>query len=273
MPLFLWVHYYDPHSPYAPIERLRGHFQTDRTQRKLIAARQMPKALDGHQTERLLNAYDADVLYTDQHFGRLLEHWDATTDGPSSIVVVAGDHGEGLNQHEHLEHGLLWDEQLHTVFMMRAPRLEPGRVSQVVQAVDVAPTVLGQTQLPTAAYLDQSTGTDVLASDFTARPAISRMSLRQSRLGKTVAYAATTERWKVIVDKHDTTQLYDLTQDPHELEDVSADHTDVAKQMRTDLRAEIARQRARGADIGAGQLKRLDEQTFEELRAIGYVEE
>ena len=69
----LWVHLYDPHAPYAPPEPWRSRF-ADRP-------------------------YDGEVAYAGAQVGRLLTRLEARGLTDSSIVVVAGDHGEGLGDH------------------------------------------------------------------------------------------------------------------------------------------------------------------------------
>ena len=80
-----------------------------------------------------MNAYDAEILFADWQMGKLLdalrerERWNRT------LIVVAGDHGEGLGQHGVPGHGQTWNEQVHAPLVMRipgvSPRREPGVIS------------------------------------------------------------------------------------------------------------------------------------------------
>ena len=81
-PFFLWVHYFDPHSPYQPAEPFREIFASANsvtpTQQRL---------------ERAVAAYDAEIRETDHAIGELLQVFDRHGLTGSTLVVVAGDHG------------------------------------------------------------------------------------------------------------------------------------------------------------------------------------
>ena len=77
---FLWVHLYDPHAPYAAPPEYR---------------------------QRAATPYDAEVAYADAQLSRLLEQLRLSGELDRTIVIVAGDHGEGLGDHGERTHGML----------------------------------------------------------------------------------------------------------------------------------------------------------------------
>ncbi len=79
--IFLWVHFYDPHTPY------RAPFP--------------------YSAKYPNNPYDGEIAYTDAQFGKLLEVLRADPSWDETLVVVAGDHGEGLHQHHESWHSYL----------------------------------------------------------------------------------------------------------------------------------------------------------------------
>jgi tetratricopeptide (TPR) repeat protein len=115
-PLFVWVHVFDPHWPYAPPEPWRS--------------------------EHLGNPYDGEIAYTDAQLARLFKWWDETQE--SSVVVVTADHGEGFGDGGERTHGfLLHDGTIRVPLILRAPGIEGGtRESDVVSHVDIVPTIL-----------------------------------------------------------------------------------------------------------------------------------
>ena len=116
-PFLLWVHLYDPHAPYAPPEPWRARF-ADRP-------------------------YDGEVAYAGAQVGRLLARLEAKGVTDSTIVVVAGDHGEGLGDHGESTHGMLaYDSTLRVPLIVRAPSLTPATVAVPVSLADVAVSVL-----------------------------------------------------------------------------------------------------------------------------------
>ena len=116
-PFLLWVHLYDPHTPYAPPEPHRSRF-SDRP-------------------------YDGEVAYAGAQVGRLLARLDARGLTGRTVVVVAGDHGEGLGDHGESTHGMLaYDSTLRVPLFVRAPSLTPATVDVPVSLADVAVSVL-----------------------------------------------------------------------------------------------------------------------------------
>ena len=119
-PFLCWVHLYDPHFPYLLHEAEFG----DR-----FAGR----------------PYDAEIAYVDQQVQRLLTELDQQGATNQTLVVVVGDHGEGLGQHVEKTHGYtLYEATQHVPLMMRLPgQTVPGhRATAPVPLVDVHPTLV-----------------------------------------------------------------------------------------------------------------------------------
>lgn len=125
---FIWVHLYDPHTPYtAPAEYAR----------------------DGEH-----GGYLAEIAYADHWVGELVRA--ARARNPDTIVVLTSDHGEGLGDHGEYDHGLLlYQSTLRVPLLIVAPgRLPAQRLDTPVRTVDIAPTVLGLVGVPAPADLD-----------------------------------------------------------------------------------------------------------------------
>ncbi len=87
-PFFLWVHYYDPHYEYRPPEPYASKFA---------------KA-----------PYDGEIAYMDASIGKLLVGLRAQGKLADTLVVVVGDHGEGLGEHGEKQHGVfLYEYAMH----------------------------------------------------------------------------------------------------------------------------------------------------------------
>lgn len=97
-PLFLWVHYYDPHYPYTPPEPYRTRYAS--------------------------NPYLGEVASMDEQLGRLVSAFEKR--GRVAIVVSA-DHGEGLGDHGEAQHGnLLYESTMHVPFVIVGPGIAPS---------------------------------------------------------------------------------------------------------------------------------------------------
>ncbi len=127
----LFIHYFDPHSPYSPPKPFASRFGSP-----------SPQAGD---MDGPMRRYDEEILFMDHEIGRFLESLDALAGAENTIVVVAGDHGECLGQHGHLEHGLnIYEEAVRVPLLIRWPgQVAPGTVFQEpVEMVDLVPTLL-----------------------------------------------------------------------------------------------------------------------------------
>ncbi len=136
-PFFLFLHYLDPHDPYDPPSPYDKQFSG-----ALRARSYDPDTLEK------LNRYDGEIAFMDHHLGELFSDLRRRGLWDNSIIVIISDHGEQFRERGELGHGFrLYDEELHVLLMVHAPGIEPGRVKDVVNTVDVLPTILDLTQV------------------------------------------------------------------------------------------------------------------------------
>jgi choline-sulfatase len=192
---FAWFHFLDPHDKY------QAHAGIEY----------------GHTIRDL---YDAEVTFTDQHIGKLLDFVAAQPWGERTAVVISADHGEAFGEHGQFRHGFeLWDVLTHVPMMIRAPGIVPRRIDAPRSAIDIAPTMLdlfgvekdpameGRSLVPEL-YGADGPDRDVIldlprTSDSDRRRALIRGDHKLVALGDDDAF-----------------QLYDLAADPREDRDV-----------------------------------------------------
>lgn len=217
-PVFCWVHLYDPHFPYLDHADEFGDRFQDRP-------------------------YDAEIAYVDRQVGRLLDQLQLLEEGssPDSLVIIVGDHGEGLGDHVERTHGYtLYESTQRVPWIIRMPQAAASkgganeargrRVPEVVSLVDLTPTVV-----------------DLLGLDLPE--AVSGRSLRGAMEGRLVPEVAshaatddpflqngwsplrslTTSRWKYI--RTTRPELFDLQADPHELQNLIEQEPRQAEEM------------------------------------------
>jgi len=247
-PFFAWVHYYDPHTPYEPPEPFFSEYNTS------IAGR-----------------YDGEIAFMDSQIGRL-ESW-LETNGlvKNTIVVLIGDHGEGLGSHGEGTHGyFIYDYAVHVPFLVVAPLkgLSGVRVSSQVRAADVFPTVL---ELAGAAGPATVNGRSLVPAMFDPKtadqsPAYSESMAPNLQFGWAPLRALRTNRFKFIDAPRP--ELYDLTRDTAEESDVQNRYPDQALAMKKEL-DRLVLETGRGAPVP--QAANLDKETVERLAALGYI--
>ena len=279
-PLFLWVHYIDPHGPYDAPEGAPQRFEHANwsTPPKVgrIAAYQFDPEITNAYT--YVDRYDEEIAYTDLHVGRLLDGYGANAKLDDAFVVLTADHGESM-----IEHGLwfthgyhVWNEILRVPLMIRGPGVEAGRRTGLTSGIDVAPTLLA------AAGVAGPEARDELGRGFDLR----RDQERPDRV--VVGEASLNDhRWRMGVRGNDkwifSTQgervipkfHYDLTKDPGELGErqwfVNPPPKEVLALIETDpidgtVAADRKGQQLRGPKIDP----RVTEAQRKQLEALGY---
>ena len=278
-PMLMWVHFYDPHNPFKPPADYADLFRSDAELARWIDTRKISaKAKRPHgevvRAKAAINAYDAEIRYMDDQFARLMAAIDGRGRADNTLYIIMGDHGEGLNQHGQPGHGLLWAEQLHAPLFIRAPGAKPARVDTLLSVADVLPTALALSPIEgTTDFLKQTSGSNVLANDFKARPVLSQMSTRQLKFGKPLSYALTGPQYKCTWDDTGNSALYDLHADPYELKDVSEDNPAELETCVGELTRVLDKHKARGKALGAGKTTTMDPSKVEQLRALGYLDD
>jgi tetratricopeptide (TPR) repeat protein len=218
-PFFLWIHLYDPHAPYSP----------------------PAEYLDGAGGR----AYDGEVAYADAQAGRLVAALESRGLGSSTIVAVAGDHGEALGEHGEQTHGMLaYDATLLVPMIVAVPGRAPAREPAPVSLADLGPLLLQ------AAGLRQE-----------IQPAMVYAETRYPRRAGWHALATLADdRWKLI--RSAEVELYEVRSDPREQQNVAAGHPGVVQAMSSTLEKLTA---------GGVEPSAVAPEAAERLRALGYV--
>jgi arylsulfatase A-like enzyme len=282
-PLFLYAHYMEPHSGYAPPAALRERFVRDAD----LDRRSPPASSDQvlelatgrrqatpQEIERLVDLYDAEIAASDEALGRLLDALAARGIGEDALLVVLSDHGEEFGEHGGFFHGLtLHREALHVPLVIRAPGRPGGqRRSEAVDLLDVATTLLARAGVPPAPAMR---GRDLLAP---APPAARLDLLAELHADPLVERRAGPRRhvwallrwpWKAIVPRRGQPELYHLGRDAEERFPLLPSGGSAGA---GDLVGEGLALRRGLQPAGASTESPLDAESRAALRALGYVE-
>jgi len=140
-PFFLWVHYFDPHSPY----HLREGYEK---LKQVGSPKPVPEDLRNGDARERIQKYDSEIAYADHHIGILLKSLDDQGLRDNTLVVLVADHGESLGEHDYVGHGRqLYEPIVRIPLIMRLPgKTTPGKVvKSKVSITDVTPTILDLT--------------------------------------------------------------------------------------------------------------------------------
>lgn len=257
---FVWVHLFDPHTPYRPPP---GYAPDPATPVDLTGKIVPPGVRGERQLRDLIRAYRGEVAYADAQVGRLLERLRMLALLDGTAVVVTSDHGEGLGDHGHLEHGAnLHGELVRVPLLVRAPGLAGGRTLRgEAQLEDLAPTLLALAGLAPPEGLD---GVDLLDWLRGARPGAPRdavLGQRKSVPGVPDLFFVRRGSDKWIGKRSGPGLRFDLERDPGERHGTLAPAPDGLAALLPP--ADAAEPAPRPP---------LDDETRRALEALGYVE-
>ena len=242
---FLWVHYFDPHGDYVPHRGISEAFGR----------------------ARALDAYDAEIAFTDQCLGQLLGDVDARGLLATTAVIVAADHGEEFLDHGQTGHRhTLYQEVVHVPLLVRAPGAPPARCAMGVSLVDVFPTALDVLGLPAA---PEAAGRSLVPAlrggALRPQPAVAELTVGE----KLREAAVVANDGKLVVDLlTGRSQLYDVAADPGEAHDLAPQRPEDVQRLSSLLIANLDAAAAGRVDGGAPV---ADDGVMQELRALGYL--
>jgi len=275
-PFFLYLHYMDTHSPYYTHDTLDNDF-TDKKYRGPLTGEhwQLDKILSGEykptkaDIQHLIDLYDQELLYFDHHFRRLIEHGEGLGLFNNTIILFLSDHGEEFYDHEQVLHGYtIYEEQLRVPLIIYVPNRSPKAVKGITRHVDVFQTVLELLHIQEPEHLQgRSLLTQMNGKEVKQLPVVAQAQLRAV---KTVqAQSIRFENWKIIkhIIPERYAELYNIKQDPKELQNCAMQETDRTRKMIKELAVFI-----KSLPNAQGGVVTLTPKEIEELSSLGYIE-
>jgi choline-sulfatase len=241
-PHFVWVHLYDPHDPYEP-----------------------PAPYSRIYKDRL---YDGEIAYADSALAHFIAYLKKQGWYANSVIVVVGDHGEGLGEHHENTHGIfLYDSTTHVPLIVKLPSTGSAKVKVVdaqVRTIDIMPTVLDLLGAIAPAQLDGES----MQPYFTGTEAAQRVAFGETdyplRFGWAQLRSVRTEGFKLI--EAPRPELYDLHTDAAELDNKYEPWNAQVQKFRgmlAEVRAKAPPAAPAKGVVGQG--------TIDELKALGYL--
>jgi len=259
---FLFLHYWEPHTPYLPPERYRQFYPADRDpfapeHTSFEPIKRQPfwdmfrdtwfnKLGPVTDAEYIASLYDAEIRHADDGIAAILETLEECGLAEDTLVMLTGDHGESMYQHDiFFDHHGLYEDIIHVPLIVRRPgSIRAGRrVERMVTHLDVAPTLLdaagcavpesmeGHSLLPLATGATTDGGYEqVVCCESTWQ---SKWALRTSDRKLILARAP---------DRHGMPdrELYDLIADPAETRNLTAERPEETAALTERLEAWIS---------------------------------
>ncbi len=264
-PLFLWVHYVEPHAPYR--------LWRDDADSIGLPKRNLTK----------MDRYDSEIRFVDREIGELLDDLHNGGHLRDPIIVFTSDHGESLGEHNYWGHGRhLYESGLHIPMSITwNGHVEPMRLSAPALNIDLAPTLLSLAGLPVP---DRFTGYDwaeTLAGG--GQQPLDRVTRYQAHKGAVITNhksemarrsglleVGMIHGWKKEVFRigNNRRKLFDLANDPGETRNLSSreqEPTGLLVDWMESVYDELLAFEDMPPEI-------LDPESIEQLKSLGYVD-
>ena len=239
---FLWMHLYDPHYPYHPPAPYAAEYQ-------------------GHP-------YDGEIAFADSQVGRLISFLKEEGLYKNTLIVLSGDHGESLGEHGEQTHGFfIYNATLRVPLIVHMPGSAAGKsVAKLVNLADLMPTILQALKIEVPAQVQGHNLLPLMeAKDDEARSLYAETFLPRLHFNWSELRAVETENYHFI--DAPKPELYDLSKDPGETQNLYSQKKAVAEEMHAKLAA-LIRQYSAGQELA--QKTGLDPALMERLKSLGY---
>lgn len=217
-PFFLFLHFFDVHYDFVAPKEYVDLFDPDYTGKltgdQFMGNQSIEPGMDPRDYQRLMALYDAEIRFTDDFIGKILDRVRDLGIEDSTAVVVTADHGE-----EFLDHGkkghrhTLYEELLRIPLVFRIPWLEKRglRIKDPVRIIDVMPTLVELFGLDAGKEMMGRSLVPYLKGEETQPPPLHMGEL----VDKMVSVQS--DFWKIVFEpKTKISRFFDLKSDPKE---------------------------------------------------------
>lgn len=319
---FIWIHLFDAHGPYIPPEEYLDLFSNESPEKRSemiryftdkqgidpnmysrLPAYLLEETIDlNHYREkevnaretmmRIIDAYDGEIRFLDTELKRLYEYIYSKRLNRNTLWVIVADHGEGLGNHNWLEHEkYLYDEQVHVPLVIYSPGCLPEGVTsdRIVELVDILPTLLELTDLKRPEGAERWEGRSFASNLISGakESSVSEMNDRYAFIQRRYyaqpgdpedvisplegyrgeTFCLQDGRYKYIMSTVGEDELYDLINDPWELNNISGQEEELVTvfQNRLSRRVDSLKKTAPGGFEIVGR------DGIRKLKTLGYV--
>ncbi|MGD1148832.1 MAG: sulfatase-like hydrolase/transferase [Thermoanaerobaculaceae bacterium] len=243
-PFFAWIHLYDLHLPYEPVSPFRERYPNE--------------------------PYLAEIDYSDAQLARIGAFLESAGLAERTMIIFAGDHGEGLGDHGETDHGLLvYQTTVRVPLIITHPGLQSRGVRrpEVVSLVDLLPTVADATGIRRPAEIQGQSLWSMLggAGTFRERPVYTETYYPRLHFGWSPLTSLEDRRLQFIDSPEP--ELYDLATDPEQRRNLLDGKPQLLGEMR---------QRLNELEVSLGRNAKTATQapsaeTIAKLRSLGYL--
>jgi arylsulfatase A-like enzyme len=262
--IFMYIHYMDPHSPFTP----PGPYN------------EMFPYLEGDKNSRTISLYDGEICFVDAQIGKLLEKLKSLEIYDKTMIIVTSDHGQAFGEHGDYGHGsTIYQDQLKVPLVVKCPSNYSGApvIDEPVRSIDIVPTILDLLGISSGVTLEGNSLLPLMKTGKSSHGSGNIYIEQNLDNAYILDGIISNNEWKYIltekselrdIEKAGSEELYNLTVDPYELNNVVQRELDVLKIMRDSLAT--FKNRLTSPEMIPARIK-VDPETVRQLRALGYL--
>lgn len=223
-PFFLFVHYFDPHYDYLLHKRYNYYpsYKGKIKSGNIEELWRMRRNMSADDIRYLLALYDSEVAFTDEGIGMLLDELKSLGFYDNTMIILTSDHGEEFMERGWIGHTItLHKELLRVPLIIKIPGCKHRTIKSQVGLIDIVPTIYQYLGLKIPSGLEGKALDLNPGAHIESRPIFSETFMSQApdeEDEKPIAFRSVTlSDWKLIYDEiRDSKQVYNLSEDPHE---------------------------------------------------------
>jgi len=238
-PWHYFVSFVGPHDPFDPPAEYADHW------REATVPEAVPplhsggsdpfpagvREFDPEVVAATRRQYYASIECIDHQIGLILDALEARGQMDNTYVLFTSDHGEMLGDHGRYTKGVMYEGSMAVPLIATGPGIAGGRVSEaLVELIDVNATICELAGLPPQEWIDAKSFAPLLFGRTDKH--------RDCVYSEILRYRAVrTARYKYVRSIGATDELYDLAEDPNELNNIVAEHQDITAELRARMSA------------------------------------
>ena len=232
-PYHLFVSFVGPHSPFDPPTEYADRYRNAEMPAPIPATSKgkprniesSRKGLTGAEILKTRRQYCAYIELIDAQIGEILDAVEKRGMMDNTYIIFSSDHGEMLGDHGLYGKSVPYEASLRVPLIVAGPGIEGGRVSaEPVELIDTNATICEWAGLPPQENIDAQSLGPVLRGETDDHRTESVSQIRNFRLIRTKTH-------KLIENQNDINELYDLKNDPDELNNIANENSDIAKKL------------------------------------------
>lgn len=178
---------------------------------------------DSDELTYVISLYDSEIAEADTCLNEFLDKLKEEGVYDKSVIIIIADHGEEFLEHGKIDHSQLYDEVVHVPLIIKIPNVAGSYVDSLAESIDIMPTVLDLVGIPLPYYTQGKTLLDKSRKDFIHAEFSDKRLLRS-------------DRWSFIMHDNGMIELYDITKDPKQTNNIAQEETKVAENMKMELK-------------------------------------